>query len=129
VSQAYFDGMRGPRLPHSYWAFVLLSFGAPPLIMVITGQKIQPRAAALVFVALILWALGRGSMFAWGLSLLWNAVLLLAFAAVGATGVSLSGVLLLLTTAVSLWALLSPSMRELVGLRRQPPRVPGPSVG
>jgi hypothetical protein len=39
---------------------------------VITGQKVQPKPAGLVFVAFVLWALGRGSVFAWGLSLLWS---------------------------------------------------------
>ncbi len=118
--------MRVHRLPVSYWAFVLLSVVAPPVIMVASGGKVQPKAAALLFVALVLWGLARGSVLAWGLSLLWSGFLALAIGAVGAGGLELSGVLFLLTSAGSVAALLSPSMRGLVGLRR--PRVPRPSV-
>jgi hypothetical protein len=107
------------RIPRSYWAFVVLSVVVPPLTMVVTGQKLEPKLGGLAIVGLILWALARGSLFAWGLSLLWNLFLLLSIAAIGASGLELSGVLLLLTAAASVGVLLSPSMRGHVGLRRR----------
>ena len=110
--------MPARRLPRTYIAFALLTlFGMLPP-MLIDHNSIHPSAPGLAFIALLLVAIARGHALAWSLLLIWNAFLVLTF--VGASGGTwLPGTpLVLLNGLLGLALLLAPSMRTLVGLRR-----------
>lgn len=115
----YLEAMRIRQLPATYLAFTLLTLAGPPLIVLIQGEQLHPRAVALALLAVLLWALARGSVIVWGLFVLWNLFLGFSVVAIsGGTWVLPSGPLLLLLAIVSLCLLGSPSMRRLIGLRR-----------
>ncbi|MHB8490827.1 MAG: hypothetical protein ACYDA6_01250 [Solirubrobacteraceae bacterium] len=113
------------RLPPMYGPFALLTMCGPLLVMLVQGDGIHPSVRGLAFVALLLVALARRSVLAWGLLLIWNLFVTLAVAGAGIGGSSGRGGLLLpnalllfLLGLVSMVMLLSPSMREHVGIRR-----------
>ena len=110
---------RGP-VPHTYLPFVLLTVAAPPLIMLVHGDRIHPSAPGLAFVALLLLGLARGSVVSWTLLLLWNLFLSFAIAAATGAGMLWSAPLLLLVALASAALLLSSSMRRHVGVSRRP---------
>ncbi len=110
--------MPARRLPRTYIAFAFLTlFGMLPPTL-IDHNSIHPSAPGLAFIALLLVAIARGHALAWSLLLIWNAFLILTF--VGASGGTwLPGTpLVLLNGLLGLALLLAPSMRTLVGLRR-----------
>lgn len=113
------------RAPRVYLPFALLTMFGPLLGMLLQGEPIHPKPAGLAFVALLLWALARGSVLSWGLLLLWNVFVVFSIAAIAAgSGGDLllpSAPLLLLLAVGSAGMLLTPSMRAHVGLRRIPP--------
>ena len=108
------------RLPRVYLPFVLITVGGPLIVMLIQGDRFQPRPAALVILAVMLVGLARGSMLAWGLFALWNLFMTLAIGVSAGGGMLVSGWLLLGFSAAGLALLFSPSMRAHVGLRRRP---------
>ncbi len=115
------------QLPRTYALFALLTAFGLPLIMLVQGEAIHPSAPGLAFVALLLVGLARRSVLAWTLLLLWNLFATLAFGLVfgGGSGsgewLLPSAPLFLLLGLSSVGLLLSPSMREHVGIRR--PRI------
>jgi hypothetical protein len=105
------------QLPRTYVPFALLTMFGPLLIMLVQGDAIHPSAPGLAFVALLLLALARRALLAWILLLAWN--LFFAFAVAGASGWTFpSAPLFLLLGLISAGLLLSPSMRQHVGIRR-----------
>ena len=110
---------RGP-VPRTYLPFVLLTVAAPPLIMLVHGDRIHPSAPGLAFVALLLLGLARGSVVSWTLLLLWNLLMLLAIAAATGAGMQWSAPVLLMVALASVALLLSSSMRRHVGVSRGP---------
>jgi hypothetical protein len=87
----------------------------PLLIMLMQGDAIHPKSAALVLEALLLLALARRSVAAWSLLVLWSAFYsVVALPLLG----SLTNPPLLSVWAIScLVLLLTPSMCKHVGLR------------
>ncbi len=112
------------QLPRTYAPFALLTAFGLPLITLVQGEAIHPSAPGLAFVALLLVGLARRSVLAWTLLLLWNLFFALAVGLVfggGSGGGQLllpSAPLFLLLGLSSAALLLSPSMREHVGIRR-----------
>ena len=110
---------RGP-VPPTYLPFVLLTVAAPPLIMLVQGDRIHPSVPGLAFVALLLLGLARGSAVSWTLLLLWNLFMSFAIAAATGAGMLWSAPLLLVVALASVALLLSSSMRRHVGISRGP---------
>ena len=102
-SAIYISHMRLASLPRTYLAFVLVMLAGLPVMLMIQGERIHASAPALALVALLLYALGRGSMLAWALFLLWNLFTGSAVAlSTGGGQMLLSGWLLLAMSVVSL---------------------------
>lgn len=101
-----------------YLPFALLTMFGPLGIMVLQHDPIHAKPAGIAFVAILLFAVLRGSLISWTLVLLWNAFLVFAAAAaVSHPGSVTLGAPLLPLLGLSCAAMqLTPSMRHHVGL-------------
>jgi hypothetical protein len=106
------------RRPRSYYAFALLFLVGVPLAMLASGDHIEHFWRGLAIVLFLLWRLARRGHITWALLIVWNAFIALSVIAVGpGSGWNIDAPLPLACTLASLALLLSPSMREFVGVR------------
>jgi hypothetical protein len=105
------------RLPRTYLAFVLLSICGPVLVVANGGGRLTGSGAAVVVVALLLFGLARGSRTVWGLFVAFGAVGMLSTFSVSGGGLPPNVLCLLAYNVGSLALLLSPPMRQHVGIR------------
>jgi hypothetical protein len=106
------------QLPRTYYAFALVTVAGFPVATLANGQHIEHFWRGLAIVLFLLWRVERRGRVIWTLMVVWNAFLALAIIGTGDPGSWTSGAPLLLACALpSITLLLSPSMRDYVGLR------------
>jgi hypothetical protein len=111
------------QLPLTYYAFALVLLVGFPAAYLVDGQHIEHFSRGLAIVLFLLWRVARRGRIIWALMVVWNAFILLAILGTGGPGAWSAGAPLFLGCALaSVLLLLSPSMREYVGVRALPRR-------
>ena len=106
------------QLPGTYYAFTVITVAGFPVAMLANGQRVEHFWRGLAIVVFFLWRVERRGRVIWTLMVVWNAFVALAIIGTGDPGSWTSGAPLLLACAfMSIALLLSPSMRDHVGLR------------
>jgi hypothetical protein len=106
------------RLPRTYHAFALVFLVGAPVAMLASGDRIEHFWRGLAIVLFLLWRLARRGHIVWALLLVWNTFLALSAIAIGGPGGWTVGApLMLACSAACVVLLLTPSMREHVGVR------------
>ncbi len=99
------------RLPSTFYALVAMDFLVQPALFIANGQRLDPRASALCFLALLLYGIARGSWLAWGFLSAYTVLLTLAGLLSVGTGLSARLLVVNIYNLVTVALLLSPSVR------------------
>jgi peptidoglycan/LPS O-acetylase OafA/YrhL len=105
------------ELPRTYYAFAFVLLVGFPAAYLANGQHIEHFWRGLAIVLFLLWRIARRGRIVWTLMVVWNAFLALAIVGTTPLAWTAGAPLLFACALASVVLLLSPAMREHMGMR------------